>query len=100
MNSGTPSGWTFPGKATGSPTIMPKEVIRATTEEKEYQITMLQHLNARYPEQSKKLLRELQLAAIHNQNMFESMMEASKYCSLGQITHSLFEVGGQYRRNM
>src|SRR2546430_756292 len=72
----------------GSPTIMPKEVIRATTEEKEYQIQMLQHLNKRYADKSKQLLRDLQLTAIHNKNMFDSIMEVSKYCSLGQITHS------------
>ncbi len=84
----------------GSPTITPKEVIRATTEEKEYQITMLGELNKRNSDVSAKLLRELQLSAIRNQNMFETMMEASKYCSLGQITKSLFDVGGQYRRNM
>ncbi len=84
----------------GSPTIMPKEVIRATTEEKEYQIAMLQNLHKRNADKSPQLLRDLQLTAIHNKNMFESIMEVSKYCSLGQITHSLFEVGGQYRRNM
>jgi len=46
------------------------------------------------------LLRELQTVAIHNQNMFEGLMETTKYCSLGQITDALFEVGGQYRRSM
>jgi methylmalonyl-CoA mutase len=84
----------------GSPTIVPAEVIRATTEEKEYQINMLQALHQRNADMSSKLLRELQLSAIRNQNMFDTMMEASKYCSLGQITKALFEVGGQYRRNM
>mgnify|MGYP006154409897 CR=1 FL=1 len=42
----------------------------------------------------------IQDAAINNQNLFERLMEATKYCSLGQITAALFEVGGQYRRNM
>ncbi len=84
----------------GSPTVMPKEVIRATTEEKEYQITMIGDLHQRNADVSGKLLRDLQLSAIRNQNMFEQMMEAAKYCSLGQITKALFEVGGQYRRNM
>lgn len=84
----------------GSPTVTPKEVIRATTDEKEYQINMLQALHARHAEHSGTLLRDLQLTAIRNQNMFDSMMEVTKYCSLGQITHALFEVGGQYRRNM
>jgi len=84
----------------GSPTILPKEVIRATTEEKEYQISMLKNLHARHESRSGQLLRDLQLTAIRNGNMFDAMMEVTKYCSLGQITHSLFEVGGQYRRNM
>ena len=84
----------------GSPTVEPKEVIRATTEEKEYQISMLHLLQKRNTEVTTKLLRDLQLKAIRNENMFEAMMEVSKYCSLGQITRSLFEVGGQYRRNM
>ncbi|MBD99018.1 MAG: methylmalonyl-CoA mutase [Verrucomicrobia bacterium] len=84
----------------GSPTITPKEVIRATKEEKEYQINMLNNLHEGNKDKSQHLLRELQKTAIQNQNLFESLMEASKYCSLGQITDALFEVGGQYRRNM
>jgi methylmalonyl-CoA mutase len=84
----------------GSPTVMPKEVIRATEEEKEYQIKMLQDLHTRNSDRTKDLLRNLQVSAIRNENMFDTMMEAAKYCSLGQITSSLFEVGGQYRRNM
>ncbi len=84
----------------GSPTILPKEVIRATTEEKEYQIEMLNRLHEAFGEQQTSLLRELQVAAINNRNMFEELMEVCKYASLGQITDALFEVGGQYRRNM
>lgn len=84
----------------GSPTIIPSEVIRATTEEKEYQINMLEQLHKTYTDQSPSLLSELQNTAIQNHNMFESLMEVTKYCSLGQITNALFEVGGQYRRNM
>jgi methylmalonyl-CoA mutase len=84
----------------GSPTIIPKEVIRSTSEEKEYQITMLKDFHSGNESKAKSLLRELQIAAIQNKNIFEHLMEACKYCSLGQITHSLFEVGGQYRRNM
>ena len=45
-------------------------------------------------------IKKVQTAAINNQNMFEQLMEATKVCSLGQITEKLFEVGGQYRRNM
>jgi methylmalonyl-CoA mutase len=84
----------------GSPTIIPKEVIRATKEEKEYQISMLKNLHKTYQKKEAQVLRELQLAAIQNKNIFETLMETVKYCSLGQITHALFEVGGQYRRNM
>ncbi|MBL7893477.1 MAG: methylmalonyl-CoA mutase, partial [Bacteroidia bacterium] len=84
----------------GSPTIVPREVIRATKEEKEYQINMLSELHKGNADKSVQLLRDLQLAAIQNKNIFEGIMEAVKYCSLGQITGALFEVGGQYRRNM
>jgi methylmalonyl-CoA mutase len=84
----------------GSPTIIPAEVIRATTEEKEAQINTLTALNTVAADQSSKALRALQLAAIKNQNLFEALMEAVKFCSLGKITNALYEVGGQYRRNM
>ena len=84
----------------GSPTIIPTEVIRATTEEKEYQITMLKELQKTNAENKNKMLKELQVAAVQNKNLFHQLMEVTKYCSLGQITNSLFEVGGQYRRNM
>ncbi len=84
----------------GSPTITPKEVIRATEEEKKYQIFMLAELKDRNVDNTAILLKDLQKVAIHNQNIFDSLMDASKYCSLGQITKALFEVGGQYRRNM
>jgi methylmalonyl-CoA mutase len=84
----------------GSPTIIPQEVIRATTEEKEYQITMLRNLHAFQANNEQEQLDRIQDAAIQNKNIFEALMEATKFCSLGQITKSLFEVGGQYRRNM
>jgi methylmalonyl-CoA mutase len=84
----------------GSPTVLPKEVIRATEEEKQYQINMLKSLQERSLENSQKQLRHLQEIAIKNGNLFEALMEACKVCSLGQITNALFEVGGQYRRNM
>ena len=86
--------------SSGSPTIVPAEVIRATEVEKEQQIQTLKKLHTQHADLTPGLLRDLQLSAIQNKNMFETMMEASKYCSLGQITSSLFEVGGQYRRNM
>ncbi|MBA2422904.1 MAG: methylmalonyl-CoA mutase family protein [Chitinophagales bacterium] len=84
----------------GSPTIIPSEVIRATSTEKEYQITMLKQLHKANAEHSANLISQLQQTAIQNGNMFESLMETTKYCSLGQITNALFDVGGQYRRNM
>ncbi|MCA9970241.1 MAG: hypothetical protein KC425_08500, partial [Anaerolineales bacterium] len=84
----------------GSPTIVPGEVIRATTAEKERQIAEVQALQARQPEQAAAQLKRLQETAVHNQNMFAALMEAVKVCSLGQITGALYAVGGQYRRNM
>lgn len=84
----------------GSPTITPGEVIRATEEEKQYQISTLQAFQQRNEAIVPALLKELQNKAIGGENIFESLMEACKYCSLGQISHALYEVGGQYRRNM
>jgi methylmalonyl-CoA mutase len=84
----------------GSPTIIPGEVIRATTEEKEYQIKMLQNLHAFQGNKIDISINKVQEAAIQNKNIFIELMEAAKVCSLGQITRALFEVGGQYRRNM
>ena len=84
----------------GSPTIIPEEVIRATKTEKEYQISMLDALHERNTDHSDQHLAALQTKAVQNENLFEELMEATKFCSLGQITHTLFEVGGQYRRNM
>lgn len=84
----------------GSPTIIPQEVIRATTEEKEYQIAMLKNLHDQQKQTAKQQLERVQDAAIQNKNIFAELMEASKVCSLGEITKALFEVGGQYRRNM
>jgi methylmalonyl-CoA mutase len=84
----------------GSPTILPKEVIRATEEEKQYQITMLENLHKANLQRAKEGIEKVQEAAIQNRNMFEELMETCKYASLGQITSALFEVGGQYRRNM
>ncbi len=84
----------------GSPTIIPQEVIRATTDEKENQIGTLENLKLRTPSVSEQKLSRLQDICINNGNIFEELMETVKYCSLGQITHALYEVGGQYRRNM
>lgn len=84
----------------GSPTVIPAEVIRATEEEKQFQIKTLENLQKAYADAVKNQLAKIQDAAIQNQNIFEQLMEATKVCSLGQITSALFEVGGQYRRNM
>ncbi len=84
----------------GSPTVLPREVIRSTEEEKEFQIRSVQNLWKRSGNRGEEVLHKLQQAAIHNKNVFAELMEAVKYCSLGQISKALFEVGGQYRRNM
>jgi methylmalonyl-CoA mutase len=84
----------------GSPTVTPGEVIRATNEEKEIQIQTLRSLHERNAELVDQQIQELQEVAVKNGNTFEKLMEATKSCSLGQITRALYEVGGQYRRNM
>ncbi len=84
----------------GSPTIIPEEVIRSTAEEKEFQITALNAFKKRHSEKSAEALNHLQQVAINNENLFAELMETVKHCSLGEITHALFEVGGQYRRSM
>jgi methylmalonyl-CoA mutase len=84
----------------GSPTILPAEVIRSTTDEKESQITNVQAVWKRAGDNGTEALKKLQGVAVHGGNVFEELMETVKWCSLGQITKALFEVGGQYRRNM
>ena len=84
----------------GSPTIIPGEVIRATEEEKQLQIKVIENLHASNKEEASVLLNDLQQRAINNKNIFEALLEVCKRCSLGQITNALFDVGGQYRRNM
>ncbi len=84
----------------GSPTIIPAEVIRATEVEKQYQIDMLNNLHQTNGDKVNQYLSDLQDAAIKNENLFAHLMESTKICSLGQITSALFQVGGQYRRNM
>jgi len=84
----------------GSPTIVPGEVIRATEEEKQYQIKTLKAYQDRNAEHTAAALKQLQKAAIGGENIFNELMEVCKICSLGQISAALYEVGGQYRRNM
>lgn len=90
---------TFLGK-NGSPTVLPSEVIRSTSEEKEGQIKTLEAFHQRHAQQSAAMLKRLKQVAINNGNLFEELMETVKYCSLGEITNALYTVGGQYRRNM
>jgi methylmalonyl-CoA mutase len=84
----------------GSPTVLPGEVIRSTTEEKEQQIQNLMAFRKRNAGKAEQSLARLKKTAIENGNLFAELMESVKYCSLGQITRALYEVGGQYRRNM
>ena len=84
----------------GSPTVIPSEVIRATTEEKEIQIANLNVLHKGSEAVAETALKKLQTAAIANENVFEHLMDCVKCCSLGQVTDALFAVGGQYRRSM
>jgi methylmalonyl-CoA mutase len=84
----------------GSPTILPQEVIRSTKNEKDQQIENLEKFHELHKDKSQEMLQRLQKVAIQNGNLFKELMETVKYCSLGQITHALYEVGGQYRRNM
>jgi methylmalonyl-CoA mutase len=84
----------------GSPTLVPTEVIRATEEEKQLQISALEAFKQRNGDKAPELLKALQQVAVNGENTFEALMEACKYCSLGQISNALYAVGGQYRRNM
>ena len=84
----------------GSPTVQPAEVIRATEEEKRLQIKTKENLHIATNQLVKEQVTKLKDAAINNKNIFTILMEATKVCSLGQITEALFKVGGQYRRNM
>ena len=84
----------------GSPTVVPPEVIRATNEEKDYAITSRDAFWARYADRAPAALAAVQQAALDGGNVFEALMEACKVCTLGQLSAALYQVGGQYRRNM
>ena len=90
---------TFLG-ADGSPTVLPREVIRSTEEEKQFQIEAVQNYQKANKEHAQQNLLTLNEVALNNGNLFAQMMEAVKENSLGEITNSLFNVGGKYRRNM
>lgn len=76
------------------------ELARSTEEEKQGQLRRLRDFHARHAAQAPAMLQRLRQAVIENRNVFEVLMDAVRVCSLGQITSALFEVGGQYRRNM
>jgi methylmalonyl-CoA mutase len=76
------------------------ELARSTEEEKQGQLKRLRDFHARNAAHAPAMLKRLQQAVIADRNVFEVLMDAVRVCSLGQITTALFEVGGQYRRNM
>jgi methylmalonyl-CoA mutase len=76
------------------------ELARSTDDEKQSQLKRLADFHARNADKAPAMLKTLQQAVIENKNVFEVLMDAVRVCSLGQITTALFEVGGQYRRNM
>ncbi|PKQ61570.1 methylmalonyl-CoA mutase [Labilibaculum filiforme] len=84
----------------GSPTVQPKEVIRSDEEEKVNQVKFKELILLNQKEKARQVLEDLKNVALKNENVFESLMEVCKYCTLGQVTNALYEVGGQYRRNM
>jgi methylmalonyl-CoA mutase len=84
----------------GSPTLTPGEVIRAESTEKEGQLMHVQAMHECYAKESSSAIAGIQKAAVDGENVFESLLEAVKTCTLGQLSEALFEVGGAYRRNM
>jgi isobutyryl-CoA mutase len=84
----------------GDPTPETLELARSTEEEKQNQLKRLQDFQTRNAIEAPAMLKRLQQAVIANANVFDVLMDAVRVCSLGQITTALFEVGGQYRRNM
>jgi methylmalonyl-CoA mutase len=84
----------------GSPTILPKEVIRSTDEEKRFAIASRDAFRARNAAASGAALAGLQRAAVAGENLFERLMDVCATCTLGQVSAALYDVGGEYRRNM
>ena len=84
----------------GSPYVVPREVFRSTTNEKERQIKNLNEFEQRNRSVTGAALASLKKAAVNNENTFTQLMEVCKVASLGQISGALYQVGGQYRRNM
>jgi methylmalonyl-CoA mutase len=86
--------------STGSPFVVPSELVRSTDADKDRLIDNVRRLRAHYQEQAEVALKDLQKAAIEGRNLFETLMETTKVATLGQISAALYEVGGQYRRSM
>ena len=76
------------------------QLIRSSEEEKQAQVAAVRAFQARNAERAPEALTRLQQAADRGGNVFAELMESVKVCSLGQISHALYQVGGQYRRNM
>jgi methylmalonyl-CoA mutase len=84
----------------GSPTVQPKEVIRSDDSEKKNQVKFKELVQENYKSEASRSLEYLKETALKNENIFSALMDVCKYCTLGEITNALYEVGGQYRRNM
>ncbi len=84
----------------GSPTIVPSEVIRSGEDEKERAITNREAFQRRNTAAAPAALKELQRIALAGENTFDALLEVAKVASLGQMSAALYQVGGQYRRNM
>jgi methylmalonyl-CoA mutase len=76
------------------------ELIRSTEAEKQGQLKRLREFQEKNRDAAPAMLERLRQAVMRDENVFAVLMEAVRVCSLGQITHGLFEVGGQYRRSM
>ncbi len=85
---------------TGSPIQVPGEVVRATEEEKQNQLKGVREFQRVWKKEADEAIKRLQDVARSHGNVFEELMETTKYCTIGQISHALYAVGGQYRRNM
>jgi methylmalonyl-CoA mutase len=91
---------TFLSDSDSSEELKGAQLIRSTEEEKQDQVAGVRAFQARNADRCPEALRKLQAVAAAGGNVFEQLMEAVKCCSLGQISRALYQVGGQYRRNM
>jgi len=89
---------TFLGTETNDDQVL--ELVRSTDGSKNQQIDALQAYQALHKDKAKEALQRLREVACNGENIFEELLFTSRYCSLGQISHALYEVGGEYRRNM